>query len=104
MKLGVIIGSFHLTLLGWINMMILVQYHMIGIFRSSFLLQIGASVFLTGFLLNELILFLQCLMERTYLLVLPFAHVGLLLASIILTIGILLICFKVKTEHHLNMR
>lgn len=87
---SVVIGYLHLTLLGVVSLFILVQYGMAGIWKMNRLALFGISVFYAGFLLNELLLFLMGLAEWTEAPQIPFRLEGLLLASLMLLIGIVM--------------
>jgi len=87
---SVVIGYLHLTLLGVVSLFILVQYGMSGIWRTDKTALYGSSAFYAGFLLNELLLFLQGLAEWIKAPQIPFRLEGLLLASLMLLVGIIL--------------
>jgi len=93
---SVIIGYLHLTLLGFISMFILTQYQMVHILNISRMHTIGLSIFIAGFLLNELLLFLQGLIEWVFHSEIPYYSEGLLIASIALTFGVIMISLSVR--------
>jgi len=88
---SVIIGYLHFTLLGFVSIFILTQYLMKGLLRSTRQTIYGAVIFFTGFLLNELLLFGQGLTEWLQVSGLPLFTEGVLTASLILTLGILVL-------------
>lgn len=88
---AVVIGYLHLTLLGFISLFILVQLQMIGLIDSTRKIIIGISVFLIGFVLNEVVLFLSGMYTWFNFGNLPLAQHLLLVASILLFIGIAII-------------
>lgn len=86
---SVIIGYLHLTLLGFVSLFILTQFQMTHLFNcksSSFTL--GISIFLVGFVLNELSLFMMGLLSWLDVFNVPFYHESLFIASMLLSIGI----------------
>lgn len=91
---SIIIGYLHLTLLGFISIFILVLYFMTGYLRKNSRMKSGFIVFLIGFIMNEFILFWQGLSVWTGFGRISFALEGLLVASILLGVGILLIWFS----------
>jgi len=95
---SVIIGYLHLTLLGFVSIFILTQYQMDGILRPSRLLTYGFIIFFTGFMLNELLLFLQSLIEWVAHSTIPYYNEGLLIASITLAIGVFILWIAVKNN------
>jgi hypothetical protein len=89
---SVIIGYLHFTLLGFVSLFILAQYQMIKCIKStSKAVYIGFIVFLGGFILNEWLLFTMGLTSWLNLISPPYYLEGLLIASLLLTIGIGLI-------------
>lgn len=86
---SIIIGYLHFTLLGLISGFILTQYlmiHMIDSAKKS--VQIGFTIFFTGFLLNEALLFLTGLLSWLNIPALPFYIEGLVGVSGLLLLGI----------------
>lgn len=102
---SVIIGYLHLTLLGFISIFILVQYQMQGITKVNRYYTYSFTIFFSGFLLNELLLFLDALGQWTSLFTILYFNEGLLLASILLGTGVVMLTFTVsphdqsKTDH-----
>jgi len=88
---NVIIGYLHLTLLGFVSFAILVGYFMLDFVKVNKLSLLGINIFLIGFILNELLLFLDALLEWMNLPSIPYTIEGLLIASILLAAGILFI-------------
>jgi len=84
---SVIIGYLHFTLLGFVSFFILVQYQMQRIIE----LKNGFMLFFAGFFINEILLFSQGLLEWMNMDGVPFLTHGLLLASVLLLLGILMI-------------
>lgn len=87
----IVIGYLHLTLLGFITLFLLTQLQMMGALdesRNSILYGIG--IFMTGFVLNEFILFISGMMAwlNSQLL---FEKEALLIASLLLVLGLVLI-------------
>lgn len=87
---SIVIGYLHLTLLGFVSLFILVQYGMAQIWKTDKLTLYGMSIFIAGFLLNEIFLFLQGLAEWIRAPQIPWSLEGLFLASLMLLAGILL--------------
>jgi len=86
---SVIIGYLHFTLLGFISLFILTQMQMIKVLDTNHkLFSYGISIFLAGWLINELYLFTMGFMSWIGGPALPFYTEGLLFASILLCIGI----------------
>lgn len=88
---SVIIGYLHLTLLGFVSIFILAQYLMERILKQTKLTIYGSVIFITGFLINELWLFSQGLTEWLQVSGIPLFTEGLLAASVLLTLGILVL-------------
>lgn len=100
---SVIIGYLHLTLLGFISFFIIVQFQMIGIIDSTKKLVVtGISIFLIGFILNELVLFLSGLYTWLKVGAFPMEALLLLIASILLFIGIAMIWLSIKETKPAN--
>lgn len=89
---SVVIGYLHLTLLGFISLLILSLFQMGQLLdeKNSFV-RMGLATFITGFTLNEIILFLSGLFTWLDLTDLPFENELLLFASILLSVGTLFI-------------
>lgn len=87
---NVVIGYLHLTLLGFVSIFIIVQYLMVGIVHSNKFFNFGFVLFFIGFLLNELLMFAHGFLQWIQLSSLPFLPGGLLIASILLLIGIVI--------------
>lgn len=88
---SVIIGYLHLTLLGFISFFIFVQFQMVNLLQVAHQRSMyGMVIFLAGFLLNELILFLQGLSSWTGTFTVPYSFELLVLASILLSLAILI--------------
>src|SRR5690625_95899 len=86
---SVIIGYLHFTLLGFISLFILTQLQMIKVIDTNRkLFSYGITIFLAGWLMNELYLFIMGLMSWIGGPSLPFYTEGLLFASILLCIGV----------------
>lgn len=88
---SVIIGYLHFTLLGFVSLFILVQYAMTGILPWNQVSLSGFFVFMAGFVLNELLLFTQSLFNWFNLGTIPLYIPGLLTASVLLLLGIILL-------------
>lgn len=82
---NVIIGYLHLTLLGFISIFILTQLYSLRLFQKRTFTTIGFSVFVFGFALNEIVLFLSSIV-RVYQ-----QNLLVLISSILLLIGILIL-------------
>ncbi len=87
---SIVIGYLHLTLLGFVSIFIITQYRMVGIIRSSKIFHVGFILFFVGLLLNEIILFIQGLLQWLQLPSLSFLTEGLLIASVFLLVGIVI--------------
>ncbi|MRG87135.1 hypothetical protein [Salinibacillus xinjiangensis] len=88
---NVIIGYLHLTLLGFISVFILSQFIMLNWVRTNQTTIVGFVLFIVGFTINELLLFIQSLIGWLELGSLPFYLEGLCFASLLLLIGILVL-------------
>ncbi len=98
---SVIIGYLHLTLLGFISIFILILFFIVNIIPNTKIAKIGSTIFLIGFVLNEIFLFLQSLLDWLNVGGLPFYLEGLLVASILLAISILFLWASItKTTLH----
>lgn len=93
---SIIIGYLHLTLLGFISIFILAQFLMIGFLSSNKLTSTSFTIFLIGFIFTELLLFIQGLWGWIGLSTIPFYNEGLLIASILLAIGVLVLWLSIK--------
>lgn len=88
---SIVIGYLHLTLLGFVSIFILSQYFMLNLMQLKKLTIVGFIVFFSGFIINELLLFCQGLLEWLGEAGIPFYNEGLLLASGLLLLGILML-------------
>lgn len=96
---AVVIGYLHLTLLGFISLFILVIFQMLKIIDSKkTIVKYGIVIFLVGFFLNEVILFLSGLLSWLHINEFIFSNGLLLTASILLFLGILLIWLSVTKK------
>lgn len=97
---SVIVGYLHFTLLGFISLFILTQYQMIWIIDTARkAVTIGYIIFYGGFLLNEFLLFTMGLTSWLNVMTLPYYMEGLLIASILLTVGIGTIWYNTLTTN-----
>lgn len=88
----VVIGYLHLTLLGFVSLFILSQYqmiHLINTNKNPFV--VGLIIFLVGFIMNELLLFVMGLITWTESSFMSYYYEGLLVSSVLISIGIILI-------------
>lgn len=86
---SVIIGYLHFTLLGFVSLFILTQLQMLKVIDTNrTLFSYGMIIFLCGWLMNELYLFIMGFMSWLGGPAIPFYTEGLLFASILLLIGI----------------
>ncbi|MFC3901230.1 hypothetical protein [Aliicoccus persicus] len=92
----VIIGYLHLTLLGFLTIFVFVLFHMLVLFKENKFSMYGFMVFVIGFLLNELLLFLRSLGLWTDWFGIPLYAELLFVAAILLLIGVTMILFSVK--------
>lgn len=84
---SVVIGFLHLVLLGFMSFLCLALFLQKGWLGSSHRnVRLGSALFIVGFLLNELVLFLQSLMQWTGSAPLP-AHSLLFVAALLLLGG-----------------
>jgi len=88
---SVVIGYLHFTLLGFISVFILIQYLLTHVIPENNFTIPGLTVFLIGFLLNEILLYTQGLFVWLQWGSLPYYTVGLLIASILLLLSITLL-------------
>lgn len=95
---SVIVGYLHLTLLGFLSILILAQYQIQGITSTSRLAVYSFTIFFIGFILNELLLFFQALAQWTNHFTIPCYANGLLLAAILLSTGVMLMWFTVSSQ------
>jgi len=100
----VIIGYLHLTLLGFVSIFIMTQLQMLQLIGTKKdTMFVGIILFLLGFLVNELLLFMSGLMtwvKQTYI---PFANETLLVASFLLLLGVSFIWLSFRQEKHSHM-
>ncbi|SHG22535.1 hypothetical protein [Ornithinibacillus halophilus] len=96
----VIIGYLHLTLLGFISMFILTQYLMTNLLKNSMMSKVGLIVFFIGFMLNEMLLFIQTLLDWLNLAMIPYYFHLLLIASgiLLLSIVVLWVSYSEKND------
>ncbi|HLR79372.1 MAG TPA: hypothetical protein VK119_02165 [Bacillota bacterium] len=92
---SIVIGYLHLTLLGFISIFILTQYRMVHILESNRLTFYGSILFGVGFMLNEVLLFGDGLLTWLNKPHISFYESGLLIASMLLTVGIITLWFSV---------
>lgn len=98
---SIVIGYLHLTLLGFISIFILTQYFMVSIMDSKMRISTyGFIIFMTGFALNEILLFSQGLSEWLKLAGIPFITEGLFVASGFLFIGVFTLWISFGTKQH----
>jgi len=100
---SIVIGYLHLTLLGFISIFIVTQYFMLNIIPSSSFSIFGFIVFIVGFIANEGLLFGQGLLEWLKLPGIPFYSVGLLLASGLLFVGIVMLWISFGKKQHRSL-
>ncbi|PAV29228.1 hypothetical protein CIL05_12590 [Virgibacillus profundi] len=93
---SVIIGYLHFTLLGFVSIFILAQYQMVSILPANQRTRNGFIIFFIGFILNELFLFSQALTEWFTFTSIPFYTQGLLAASLLLLIGLIMLWISFK--------
>lgn len=89
---SIVIGYLHLTFLGFISIFLLTQLQMIGALdetRNSILYGIG--IFISGFVLNEIILLSTGAMKWLNYNSFPFAKEAFILASLLLVAGVFII-------------
>lgn len=101
---SIVIGYLHLTLLGFVSIFIITQYLMVNLIDSKTKVSTnGFIIFITGFALNELLLFSQGLFDWLKLVGIPFFTEGLFVASGLLLIGVmtLWLSFGTKKQHHM---
>ncbi|MEC1695517.1 hypothetical protein [Schinkia azotoformans] len=102
---SIVIGYLHLTLLGFVSIFIITQYFMVNLIDSKAKISSnGFIIFITGFALNELLLFSQGLSEWLKLVGIPFFTEGLFVASGLLLIGVitLWLSFGTRKQHHMT--
>lgn len=88
---SIVIGYLHLTLLGFVSLLCLSFFIQQGWLNDSGRSQcIGYMLFLGGFVVNELVLFIQGLLDWMQLGGFAYAREWLLAASIGMTLGIYL--------------
>ncbi|WP_313799755.1 hypothetical protein [Cytobacillus sp.] len=88
---SIVVGYLHFTLLGFVSIFIVAQYQMMNIITSKCLSVLGFAIFIAGFILNEMLLFGQGLLKWLDFPRLTFDTGGLLLASSLLLLGILIL-------------
>ena len=87
----VIIGYLHLILLGFISFALLALYLQQGWLSGNIgITRLGFALLVFGFIMNELILFLQGLWEWLRIEPFSYAYEGLWLTSLVMALGILL--------------
>lgn len=101
----IIIGYLHLAFLGFISIFLLTQLQMIGALdetRKSILYGIG--IFIAGFALNEIVLFISGAMSWLNYNSMPFDKEALALANLLLVVGVLIIWlgFITRKKQRLN--
>lgn len=90
---SVIVGYLHFTLLGFVSLFILVQYLMTSTLSQTKFTTYTFLIFISGFLINELLLFTQGLVTWLDIGTIPGYLEGLLLASTLLLVGVTLLWF-----------
>lgn len=100
---SIVIGYLHLTLLGFVSIFILSQFLMLKLIPCKKLTSIGFIVFIGGFILNELLLFCQGLLEWLGMNGIHFYNEGLLLASGFLLIGIVMLWLTTSIKQHRSL-
>lgn len=86
---SVIIGYLHLTLLGFISIFILAQFLMLKILVDNVRAKISFTIFSSGLIVMELLLFLEGLTKWLGLATFPFYIEGLLFTAVLLAVGVL---------------
>jgi len=96
---SVVIGYLHLTLLGFLTIFVFILFGLVGVvsFRRKFTV-ISMVVFLIGFVINEITLFVSGLMNWIGKNNIIFHHQLLLIASVILLISIGMIWYSAMTN------
>ncbi|TQS75841.1 hypothetical protein DX933_06125 [Ornithinibacillus gellani] len=87
---SIVVGYLHFTLLGFVSIFILVQFQLIGLLPMNRISSIASYIFLFGFLANEALLFGQGLCTWLGLPTIPYYLHGLIIASLLLLVGIVL--------------
>ncbi|NSL50938.1 hypothetical protein [Calidifontibacillus erzurumensis] len=95
---SIVIGYLHLTLLGFVSIFILAQNFMLKILPVKRLSIKGMILLIIGFLLNELLLFGQGLLEWTTRERIPYLNEGLFLASGLLLLGIIILWMTITRQ------
>lgn len=99
---SVVIGYLHLTLLGFISLFTLNLFQMGQLLNeNNSFVKVGLATFITGFTLNEFILFISGLFTWFNLTSLLFENELLLLASILLFVGTLFIWSNVFKQENM---
>src|SRR5699024_1937731 len=98
---SVVVGYLHLTFLGFISLLALSMFQMVRILDgTNRLMKTGMTLFITGFTLNELVLFSSGLLSWTGLGAFPLQNGLLLMASLLLACGICFIWSDVFITKH----
>lgn len=95
---SVVIGYLHFTLLGFVSIFILTQYQMLNIITSKPLSIMGFLLFFIGFILNKVLLFGQGFLQWMEFPRIALYSEGLLSASCLLLIGIVMIWYSYFME------
>ncbi|MGO4888434.1 hypothetical protein ACJ2A9_11795 [Anaerobacillus sp. MEB173] len=99
---SVIIGYLHLTLLGFVSFLCLALYMRSSWLRSRNVIgTIGYTLFIIGFIMNELYLFLQSLLVWLNTATLPFYEWTLLISSLMMFLGIV-IFISANNQRHIT--
>ncbi|MEI3614638.1 hypothetical protein [Pseudogracilibacillus sp. SO30301A] len=99
---SVVVGYLHLTLLGFISLLILSLFQMGQLLdEKNPFVRMGLATFIIGFTLNEIILFISGLFKWLDLTYLPFENELLLFAAILLFVGTLSIWSNVFKQENL---
>ncbi|MEC1722795.1 hypothetical protein [Schinkia azotoformans] len=101
---SIVIGYLHLTLLGFVSIFIITQYLMMNLIDSKAKISTnGFIILITGFALNELLLFSQGLSEWLKHVGIPFFTEGMFAASGLLLMGVitLWLSFGTNKQHHM---
>ena len=92
----VIIGYLHLTLLGFLTLFVLFMFQKLGVIQKGRFSIISFIIFTVGFLLNELLLFLNVLGDWTNWYRIPAYPELLFVAAITLFVGVIMIWLNVN--------
>lgn len=94
-----IIGYLHLTLIGFISLFILAFFHLIGLLDlSNNKSKTGLSIFLVGFFLSEILIFLQGYFFWTLLGEIPYYYHLLFSISLLMPAGIAILILAQKKQ------